>query len=119
VRDGPQALAELVDASIGQEQGIPARHDHVADLDVLLEVANADSSSAMGIFSGLPPCGAGCKKRQYAAAYRRHEEQRTVGITVVMFGTGELASSASESTSRVHLELLQVRHVLSPDGVAR
>src|SRR5206468_5949197 len=35
VRDGPQALAELVDAPIGEEQGIPARHNYVADLDVL------------------------------------------------------------------------------------
>src|SRR6266545_109155 len=39
MRNRPQPLADLVDPAVREQQGIAARHDHIADLAMLLEVA--------------------------------------------------------------------------------
>src|SRR5204863_10048469 len=82
VRDGPQALAELVDAPIGKEQRIAARHDHVADLDVLLQVAKRrlelSHRNLLGVTHLAPPRA----EAEIRGAHRGHEEQCPIGIAM-------------------------------------
>src|SRR6266550_3103494 len=120
VRDGAQALAKLVDAPIGKEQRISARHDHVADLDVLLEVAERRLELGQGDFFGVTHLATAGAEAAIRGAHRRHEEQRTVGVAVgdVRHGrVGVLGQRVHQAV--VYLELLQVGHVLPPNGVAR
>ena len=120
VRDGPQALAELVDAPIGQEQRIAARHDHVADLDVLLQVAKRGLELGHGDLLGVTHLAPPRAEAAIRGAHRGHEEQRPIGIAMGDIrhgGVGVLGQRVHQAV--VHLELLEVRHVLPPDGVAR
>src|SRR5437867_8178797 len=69
----------------------PARHDHVADLDVLFEVAERRFELGHGDLLGVahfPPAGA---ETAIGGAYRRHEEQRAVRIPVGVVRHGRVS----------------------------
>src|SRR6266849_6190654 len=115
MRNGSQTLAQLVDAPVGKEQRIPARHDYVADLDVLLEVAERRLELGHGDLLGVAHFPAAGAETAIRGAYRRHEEQRAVGIAVGDVRhrrVGILGQRVPEAF--VYFELLQVWHVL-PD----
>src|SRR5207247_10624760 len=78
VRDDPQALAELVDAPVGKQQGIPTRQDHVADLDMLFEVAERGLELGHGDLCGVTHLAPPGTEAAIRGTTRRHEEQRPV-----------------------------------------
>jgi len=89
---------QIVDAAVRQQQRIAARHDHIADSRDAPRVAERrfDCASESSRVAHLAPAGAEAAVR---GAHRGHQKERAVGIAVRDVGTGEFASSSSESTS--------------------
>ena len=119
MRDRAQPLEEVLDAPVGEEQRVAARHDHVADLVVLLEVAERRLELRHGDLARVPDFAAPRAEATVGSAHGRDEEQGAVGIAVRDVGhrrVGVLGQRIHEPV--VHFELLEVRHVLAPDRIA-
>src|SRR2546421_311909 len=119
VRDRPQAPAQLVDAAIGEEQRIAARHDHVADLRVRFQIAKRRLELPHRNLLGIAHLAAPRAEPAIRRAHRRHEEQRPNGIAagaVRHRRMGVLGERTHQTV--VNVERLQIAHALPPDPIA-
>src|SRR6266550_2203422 len=82
VRNRAQAPADLIDPAVREEQGIAARHDDVADLVVLLEIAKRRFEVRQRDLLGVADLAPARTEAAVGRADRRHQEQRPVRVAV-------------------------------------
>ena len=107
MRNRPQPLADLVDAAVGQQQGIPARHDDVADLRMLRQIAKRRLELRHGDLLGVAHLAPARAKAAVGRADGRDEKQRAIRIAVRDVGDRRVLVLGERVDEPVlHVELL-------------